>query len=49
VMVDPQPPIGAPVVIGKTPGQVVRLLDGGVAVEFSRAFLPEEFAPDIIL
>lgn len=34
-------PLGTPVTIGKTPGRVVRVFEGGVAIEFNRQF-PEE-------
>lgn len=35
------PPIGAPVTIGKTPGRVVRHIDDGFAVEFTRLLHPD--------
>jgi hypothetical protein len=37
-------PIGTPVTIGETPAKIVRLFDGGVAVEFTRAFDPQTFS-----
>jgi hypothetical protein len=36
--------IGTPVVIGETPAKIVRVFEGGVAVEFSREFDPETFS-----
>ena len=33
-----QPPVGTAVVLGRTPAQVVRRFNGGVAVEFARPF-----------
>lgn len=38
---DLRPPIGAAVTLGKTPGRVVRNLDDGFAVEFSRLQHPD--------
>ena len=38
---DGLPPIGAPVVVGTRPAQVVRVFNGGLAVEFNR-LVPEE-------
>jgi hypothetical protein len=44
------PPIGSPVTIGRTPARVVRHIDGGFAVEFSRVqtaeVLERELSPD---
>lgn len=39
--VDVSVPIGAPVVVGSRPAQIVRVFNGGVAVEFNR-LIPEE-------
>jgi c-di-GMP-binding flagellar brake protein YcgR len=39
--VDALTPIGAPVVVGSRPAQVVRVFNGGLAVEFNR-LIPEE-------
>jgi hypothetical protein len=36
-----RPPVGSPVRVGKAPGRVVRYLDNGFAVEFSRVQSPE--------
>ena len=41
--------IGAPVTIGTTLGRVVRVFEGGIAVEFQRAFQAETFGPDAAL
>ena len=38
---DLRPPVGAAVTLGKTPGRVVRNLDDGFAVEFSRLQHPD--------
>ncbi|MBL8589660.1 MAG: PilZ domain-containing protein [Methylobacteriaceae bacterium] len=43
MQVDYRAPIGTPVTIGETPARIVRVFDGGVAVEFVRAFDPEIF------
>lgn len=43
IKVDIAPPVGSAVVIGQTAARVVRVFEGGVAVEFSRMFTPEEF------
>lgn len=47
--VDAKLPVGTGVVIGQTPARVVRAFEGGVAVEFSRVFQPEEFSEDLRL
>ena len=45
------PPIGSPVSVGRTPARVVRHIDGGFAVEFSRVqtaeVLERELSPDL--
>src|SRR5260370_14077256 len=46
IHVDCRPAIGAPVVVGPTPAQVVRLLDNGIAVDFMRMIPAEQFSPD---
>jgi hypothetical protein len=46
---DFQPPIGSKVVVGSTPGQVVRHLECGIAVEFLRPIPAEEFSEDLTL
>lgn len=38
INIDYKAPIGTPVVIGETPAKIVRVFDGGVAVEFLRPF-----------
>lgn len=43
MQVDYRAPIGTPVTIGETPARIVRVFDGGVAVEFLRAFDAEVF------
>jgi hypothetical protein len=42
-------PVGTPVIIGMTRGQVVRNFAGGLAVEFGRTFLEDEFTDEIRL
>jgi hypothetical protein len=49
IAVEGQMVIGARVIIGSTPARVVRLLDKGVAVEFSRPLPEERFSEDIVL
>jgi hypothetical protein len=49
VAVGVRPAIGDRVTLGSTPAHVVRLLDDGVAVEFTRAVPAERFGEDIIL
>ena len=44
-----RPAIGTPVVIGKTPGRVVRHFEGGVAVEFMLPLSPDRFDENIVL
>ena len=41
--------LGAPVTVGTTPGRVVRVFAGGVAVEFQRAFQAAAFSADAAL
>ena len=43
------PPIGSTVTVGATRAQVVRTFPGGIAVEFLRPFLAEEFSENIRL
>ena len=49
VAVEKQPTIGSRVVVGKTPGKVVRHLPNGIAVEFLRLVPTETFDEDILL
>jgi len=49
IAVDFRPAVGARVLVGSTPAEVVRHLDYGVAVEFARAIPPETFDADLIL
>lgn len=44
-----QPYIGTKIVLGRTPGSVVRLFDGGFAVAFEQALSPEGFDENIKL
>lgn len=41
--------MGMPVTVGGTPGRIVRIVNEGVAIEFSRVFAPERFSADIVL
>jgi hypothetical protein len=43
------PPVGTPVTVGTTKGRVVRLFDGGLAVEFARVIPASEFSDDVAL
>ena len=49
MIVDYQPPIGSPVVVGSTASQVVRLFDNGIAVEFLRMIPPDQFSHDVTI
>jgi len=49
VACDTSPPLGAPVVIGKTPAQVVRHAQGGFAIEFRQAIQPYDLDEDMVL
>ena len=49
IAVDFRPAVGARVLVGSTPAEVVRHLDYGVAVEFARTIPPETFDADLIL
>jgi hypothetical protein len=44
-----RPPIGSPVTIGQTAGQIVRHFEGGIAVEFDRLFPAETFGESTTL
>jgi hypothetical protein len=44
MQVDYRAPIGTPVTIGETPARIVRVFDGGVAVEFVRYFEEDAFS-----
>jgi hypothetical protein len=41
IATDQRPEIGAPITIGKTTGRVVRHLDDGIAIEFTRLLHPD--------
>jgi len=43
------PTVGTPVMVGATPGQIVRSFGDGVAVEFSRIIPAEAFNADVTL
>jgi hypothetical protein len=47
--IDFQPSIGSHVTLGSTPAQVVRHIDGGIAVEFLRPLLADDFGEDTTL
>ena len=49
VVIDKQPSIGARVIVGKTPGKVIRHFDNGIAVEFLRLVPSATFDEDIVL
>ena len=49
ITVPDQPSIGARVVVGRTPGKVVRHLDNGIAIEFLRLVPSDTFDEDIVL
>jgi hypothetical protein len=40
-------PLGSPVMLGRTPGRVVRHLDNGIAIEFSRLQNPDTLERDV--
>src|ERR1700738_5188835 len=44
---DQRPEIGAPITIGKTTGRVVRHLDDGIAIEFTRLRHPDFLEDDV--
>ena len=44
MQVDYRAPIGTPVTIGETPARIVRVFEGGVAVEFVRPFEESAFS-----
>ena len=46
---DVQPPMGTVVTIGRTKGKVVRVMEGGFAVEFLRALPAETFDENVRL
>ena len=48
VSMDERPPLGTPVLIGTMPARVVRLFDGGVALEFLRSLTDDQMTVDII-
>jgi hypothetical protein len=47
--IDAQPAIGANVLVGATPAGVVRIIDEGIAVEFERPLLAQDFSENIVL
>ena len=49
IFVDPQPAAGTLVTVGTTSAQVVRVIDGGIAVVFTRPIRPEDFGEDLVL
>jgi hypothetical protein len=49
IFIDVQPAVGTSVVVGSTAAQVVRVIDGGIAVEFARPIRPEDFDESIVL
>jgi hypothetical protein len=42
-----KPPVGSPVTLGRTPGRVVRHIEGGIAMEFSRVLTEESIERDL--
>jgi len=49
LLVTAKPPIGSPVTVGKTPAQVVRHFEGGIAVEFNRPLPVDGFSENSTL
>lgn len=49
VRIDPRPPIGAAVTLGRTPAVVVRHFEGGIAVEFRSVLERARFNEAVIL
>ena len=49
IAVDPPPPIGASVVIGRTPGRVIRHIARGIGIEFVRLVPMDLFDEKIVL
>ncbi|KAA2242197.1 PilZ domain-containing protein [Salinarimonas soli] len=49
VALDPLPPLGVAVTLGRTPCKVVRHFQGGVAVEFLLPLSPDRFDESIVL
>ena len=49
ISVPKQPSIGARVLVGRTPGKVVRHLQDGIAIEFLRLVPSDNFDEDIVL
>jgi hypothetical protein len=43
------PPVGTPVAVGATRGQIVRIFAAGVAVEFTRVIPEDAFSEDLML
>ncbi|HEX2556641.1 MAG TPA: PilZ domain-containing protein [Microvirga sp.] len=49
LLLDEPPPVGAGLVLGVTPGRVVRHFDGGVGVEFLDLLPRDRFSEDLVL
>ncbi len=49
IKTDARAPFGTHVTVGKTPGRVVRVFEGGIAVEFLRALSAETFDENVRL
>jgi c-di-GMP-binding flagellar brake protein YcgR len=49
ISVDAKPPLGTPVMLGATPGKVVRIFQDGVAIEFHMPIAEERFDAHIML
>ena len=49
ISMEPPLPIGTSVMVGRTPGKVVRHFQGGVAVEFMLPLSPDRFDENIVL
>jgi hypothetical protein len=45
---DERPPLGSSIRLGNTPAKVVRLFEGGIAIEFLRPLSDDQMTPDII-
>lgn len=49
VSTETKPPLGSAIMLGRTPGKVVRHFEAGIAVEFRKPITPENFDENIIL
>ena len=49
IAMEKKPPLGSAIVIGRTPGKVVRHFQDGVAVEFLLPLSPDRFDENIVL